>query len=257
MNQTELSEYCRKKGLYPEQLEQWKAAFIAGRSQLAPTRKPAAPSRCDDKRRIQKLEKALHRKDKALAEAAALLVSVKKSSCDLAGARGRLIPLPDRRKAVALIDEAVSSGARKVRACSVLDLSVRTVQRWVEEGADVRGDGRKEASRPAPSNQLTDKEREQILDICNSERFKSMPPSQIVPALADEGVYVASESSFYRVLRAAGQQHHRGLSRKPTKRQPTSQLCESSKPAVVMGHHIHELGHPGKILLHVRGYGRL
>ena len=80
MNQTELSEYCRKKGLYPEQLEQWKAAFIAGRSQLAPTRKPAAPSRCDDKRRIQKLEKALHRKDKALAEAAALLVLSKKAA---------------------------------------------------------------------------------------------------------------------------------------------------------------------------------
>lgn len=54
-----------------------------------------------------------------------------------------------------------------------------------------------------------------------------MPPSQIVPALADEGVYVASESSFYRVLRAAGQQHHRGLSRKPTKRQPTSHCAKA------------------------------
>jgi len=103
----------------------------------------------------------------------------------------------------------------------VLSLSVRTFQRWIDDD-QVRSDKRKEAVRPAPSNQLSNEEREQILKICHSERFKSMPPSQIVPTLTDEGIYVASESSFYRVLRAAGQQHHRGRSRKPTKKQPTS-----------------------------------
>ena len=140
----------------------------------------------------------------------------------MGGARGRLIPLPDRREAVALIQEAIASGARKSQACALLNLSVRTLQRWIDDEDQVMGDQRKDAVRPAPSNQLSDEEREQILVICNSERFKSLPPSQIVPALADEGVYIASESSFYRVLKAANQQHHRGRSQRPTRRRPTS-----------------------------------
>lgn len=38
---------------------------------------------------------------------------------------------PDRRKTMALIDEAVAAGARRAQACEELDVSVRTVQRWV------------------------------------------------------------------------------------------------------------------------------
>ena len=49
-----------------------------------------------------------------------------------------------------------------------------------------------------------------MLDVCNSQEFASLPPSQIVPRLADQGRYPASESSFYRILRAADQQHRRG-----------------------------------------------
>ena len=80
MNSTELSEYCRKKGFYPEEIEQWKADFIAGSSQPAESRQALAAERRDDKKRIQKLEKELKRKDKALAETAALLVLSKKAN---------------------------------------------------------------------------------------------------------------------------------------------------------------------------------
>lgn len=121
-----------------------------------------------------------------------------------------------------MIEEAVSQGARKVRACEALNLTIRTVQRWKKDGGQVTEDQRKHADRPAPANQLTNIEQDKILEVCNSERFKSKPPSQIVPTLADEGVYLASESTFYRVLKAHGQQHHRGRSRKPCKRKPTS-----------------------------------
>ena len=51
--------------------------------------------------------------------------------------------------------------------------------------------------------------------MCNSPRFASLPPSQIVPTLADEGCYLASESTFYRELRKANQHHHRGRAHKP------------------------------------------
>ncbi len=59
-----------------------------------------------------------------------------------------------------------------------------------------------------------------MLDTCNSQAFESLPPSQIVPRLADQGRYLASEASFYRILRAEEQQHHRGRAKPPAPRQP-------------------------------------
>ncbi|KEQ17106.1 transposase [Endozoicomonas numazuensis] len=79
MNTTELSEYCRKKGLYPEELQQWKSDCITGSSKPAESRQAQAASQRSDKKRIQKLERELKRKDKALAETAALLVLSKKA----------------------------------------------------------------------------------------------------------------------------------------------------------------------------------
>ena len=61
-----------------------------------------------------------------------------------------------------------------------------------------------------PAHALTPQERQQLLAVANEPRFADMPPARIVPMLADEGVYLASESSFSRVLRAAGQSCHRG-----------------------------------------------
>ncbi|MRW94875.1 DDE-type integrase/transposase/recombinase [Duganella sp. FT80W] len=98
-----------------------------------------------------------------------------------------------------------------------------TFQRWVRDGDDaVAVDSRTTSARPEPVNSLSEDERAQILAVANSEEFGSLPPSQIVPALADRGVYIASESSFYRVLKAASQQHHGGRAKKPTSRVLTS-----------------------------------
>ncbi|MBB5547633.1 transposase InsO family protein [Paraburkholderia fungorum] len=101
-------------------------------------------------------------------------------------------------------------------------MSLRTFQRWVGDGDAVRADGRTTSGRPPPGNKLSEAERQQILEVANCAEFASLPPSQIVPRLADRGVYVASESSFYRVLRSASQQHHRGRARKPSGRVVTS-----------------------------------
>lgn len=108
-------------------------------------------------------------------------------------------------------------------ACAELELSMRTFQRWVREGDEVIGaDARTTTVRPAPAHKLSEAERKQMLAIANSAEFASLPPSQIVPALADRGVYVASESSFYRVLKQTSQQHHRGRAKKPSERVVTS-----------------------------------
>lgn len=69
----ELGEFLRREGLHEETLEAWRAAALEG---LQPV--PAARARGGDKKRIKQLERELTRKDKALAEAAALLVLKKK-----------------------------------------------------------------------------------------------------------------------------------------------------------------------------------
>jgi hypothetical protein len=62
-------------------------------------------------------------------------------------------------------------------------------------------------------NRLSEQERERILAVANSAEFGQLPPSQIAPRLADHGCYIASESSFYRALRAANQVKHRSAAR--------------------------------------------
>jgi len=132
-----------------------------------------------------------------------------------------MISTPDRRHAIELIDEAVIAGARQRKACEILEISSRTYQRWTQDET-VLHDRRPCAQRPAPANKLSPKEREEILAITNSPAFRSLPPSQIVPTLADEGRYLASESSFYRILREADQQHHRGRSKEPQRKAPST-----------------------------------
>jgi hypothetical protein len=62
---------------------------------------------------------------------------------------------------------------------------------------------------------LSEAEQARIIEVVNQPRFAETPPVRIVPALADEGIYLASEASFHRVLRAHGQMNHRGRARPP------------------------------------------
>ena len=102
----------------------------------------------------------------------------------------------------------------------MLKLSGRTLQRWREEG-EIKDDARAQAAQQrVPANQITETERQEILTVVNSPEFAQMAPNQIVPALADQGRYIASESTFYRVLREAEQLAPRGKSRAPTHQRP-------------------------------------
>jgi putative transposase len=130
-----------------------------------------------------------------------------------------MISLLHRQDLLVLITEACRAGARWARACAQIGLSGRTVQRWQRpeaQSGDLRASDKRQAS--APLNKLSEAEREAALDLLNSEEFKDLPPSQIVPRLADQGRYVASESTLYRLMREAGQLTHRRLERLPKKR---------------------------------------
>ena len=73
-------------------------------------------------------------------------------------------------------------------------------------------------------------ERQAILTLVNQPEFAEQPPSQIVPALADQGVYLGSASTFYRVLHAANQLTHRGKARAPTPRRPDPLMATAPHP---------------------------
>lgn len=119
------------------------------------------------------------------------------------------------------IDQACADGARLSTACHVVGISPRTLQRWRTRG-EVKADGRKAAGQQrTPANKLSEAERQRILAVANEPEFAAMPPSQFVPILADRGCYIASESSFYRVLREANQLAHRGKAKPPRRCRPT------------------------------------
>ena len=79
LNEAELAEYCRRKGLYVEQIAAWRKACLQANANSAAQAKAQREQTKQDRRHIKKLEQELRRKDKALAEAAALLVLQKKA----------------------------------------------------------------------------------------------------------------------------------------------------------------------------------
>ena len=120
---------------------------------------------------------------------------------------------------LALVEEAMAAGARLSAACRELDLSVRTVQRWRAAGG---GDDRRTGPKSPPPNALTPLERRQVLELLASPELCDLTPHQAVPRLADQGLYVASESTMYRLLRGAEQLTHRQRSRPPEHQRPRS-----------------------------------
>ena len=122
--------------------------------------------------------------------------------------------LPEREQYINWIQEAHQSGARMTRACIEVGISVRTYRRWYRAN-QVTPDKRCDAIRQAPKNKLTQAERAAIITVCNQPRFASLPPTQIVPTLLDEGVYYGCESTFYRVLKQHEQLGHRGRALAP------------------------------------------
>ena len=128
--------------------------------------------------------------------------------------------MQERQRILELFDEAIQSGARKNAACGILDLSTRTIKRWSD---NPDGDNRSSVKRE-PANKMSEKEEEQIVSICCSERFRNLSPNGIVPILAEEGVFVASESTMYRVLRRLGLLKHRAESKPGTKSKKPGEL---------------------------------
>ena len=139
-----------------------------------------------------------------------------------------------RQDIVAMVDQAISDGATHERACDVVGISTSTLRRWRPNDM-VLEDGRPLADRGPAANQYSDAERERILDVCNRPEYSSLPPSQIVPQLADEKLFIGSESTIYRTLKAAGQVNHRGRAKVRSKRSaPTTHEASAANQVWMM-----------------------
>ena len=157
-----------------------------------------------------------------------------------------MIGLEDRQALARYIDVAHTAGARLKLACATAGIEIRTLQRWKLGAGLVSGDARPLAVRPVPGHALSGVERAHLVAVANEPRFAAVPPARIVPMLADDGIYLASESTFSRVLKAHGQTSHRGRAKRPkTVRPPTTHIATETRqvwcwdmtylPAPVMG----------------------
>ena len=136
-----------------------------------------------------------------------------------------MTPMDERKKIAGYINEGVNEGARKTQICNFLEIPIRTIQRWEK---DTVGDKRPTTEHKSPIA-LTDVEKNRIIKICTSKEYKDMNPNEIVPILAENGIYIASESSFYRVLRERGLLQHRNEC-KPGKPKKTPDELKATGP---------------------------
>lgn len=116
----------------------------------------------------------------------------------------------ERAGIIMLVSQACDSGATQENACNIIGISSKTFQRWTVNSN--KQDGRLEPKH-SPKHKLTGLERQRIINVANAPEYSNLPPCQIVPRLADTGVYIASEASFYRVLKDHNQLKHREKSK--------------------------------------------
>ncbi len=113
------------------------------------------------------------------------------------------------------ISEAAMEGCRVKVACNDLGIDFKTYCRWKENTLD-----RRSGPTSAPANKLSADVKSEIVLIANSAEFKDDSPWIIVAKLADKKTYIASESSFYKVLKEKNLLNHRGKSKARTHNRP-------------------------------------
>jgi transposase InsO family protein len=121
-----------------------------------------------------------------------------------------------------LVKQAKASGAGRAASCQVLELSLRTLERWEKDPDE--GDQRRGPDTVC-AHSLSAQEKQAIVEVCNSSAYRDLSPWQIVAQLADAGRYLGSESSFYRVLKQNDLLSHRQKSKPHVHSRPKDLLA--------------------------------
>jgi putative transposase len=86
---------------------------------------------------------------------------------------------------LSLVDEAVRSGARLQKACEVIELPARTLQRWREQGPQ-GGDDRRHGSKTPPANKLSEAERAKVVQVATSEAMRDLSPARVLAGVSSQ-----------------------------------------------------------------------
>lgn len=130
----------------------------------------------------------------------------------------------DRRSCMDLVQQAKASGAGRAASCQVLEVSLRTLERWEQQPET--GDQRRGPDTVA-AHALSEAEKQAIVEVCNSSAYRDLSPWQMVAQLADSGRYLGSESSFYRVLKQNDLLSHRQKSKPHAHSRPKDLLARN------------------------------
>ena len=218
-------KYCRSKGITLEELK----AFSQWLDQHDDDVVMAKDARAREQELIgqvtalnlaqKKDRKELARKEKALAEAAALLVLRKKAEA-IWGGQGRMISTQDRRLAVSLIDKAVKKGVRAVKACAELGIAYTSYRKWSVSPNDED----KRLTREIKDNPraLSQEERQAASERYCAADVCDLSIRQAYYKLLDKGEYYGSISTIYRIFRKLGANKRRDGTRAPTQRNKPS-----------------------------------
>lgn len=139
-----------------------------------------------------------------------------------------MIPFEEKKRTIELVKEATASGARKEKACETIGISIRSFQRWE---TTCKTDGRKGSIKRIP-RKLTEEEVQKVKDTACEEKYKDLNPYEIVAILAENGIYLASVRTFYRILKANGFLHHRGNTKPAVKRSRPEELVATGPDQV-------------------------
>lgn len=104
------------------------------------------------------------------------------------------------------------------RCAQIVGLSVRTIERWRQEHDG--GDDKRFGPNTMPANKLTEHEERRLIQVLTLPEHRDLSPRQVIPALAERGIYIASEATAYRVLHKNDMQKHRSSLKPPKSRKP-------------------------------------
>ena len=113
-------------------------------------------------------------------------------------------------------------------ACFDLEINFKTFIRWKKNDGNKKLEDKRKGPIAVPETKLTEKEKNKMIEIATSKDYMDVSPHIIVAKLADKGIYIASESSFYKVLRERKLLQHRGKTKAPSKERPAPLVATGS-----------------------------
>jgi len=134
------------------------------------------------------------------------------------------VSVEDRQSCIEMVQQAKASGAGRRASCEVLEVSLRTLERW--EKAPQQGDQRR-GPVTACAHALSTQEKQAIVKESSSPEYRDLSPWQMVARLADAGRYLGSESSFYRLLKQNDLLSHRQQSKPRVHSRPKDLLARN------------------------------